>query len=127
MHASVRRYRAVDVEALLRQVQEEFVDRVKTVEGFVGYYVIDGGDGTVTSIIVGQTAATVEASNALAKNGSSSGAPTSSNTLPTSLRARYASAPNGHQSCPRPRPIVRSGASPALVNWSIQFPQRSAG
>jgi hypothetical protein len=49
-------------------VQEEFVNRVKSVEGFVGvYYVIDGGDGTVTSITVGETAEAVEASNVLAK------------------------------------------------------------
>jgi sugar-specific transcriptional regulator TrmB len=34
MHASVRRYRATDAEALIKRVQEEFVERVKTVEGF---------------------------------------------------------------------------------------------
>jgi hypothetical protein len=67
MHASIRRYQAVDVEALLGKVQEEFVQRVKTVAGFVGYYVIDGGDGTVTSVTVGETKEAVEASNALAK------------------------------------------------------------
>jgi len=53
MHASVRRYRATDAEALVKQVQEEFVERLKTIEGFVGYYVIDGGDGTLTSITFG--------------------------------------------------------------------------
>jgi hypothetical protein len=31
------------------------VERVKTVEGFVGYCVIDGRDGTVTSVTVGET------------------------------------------------------------------------
>jgi hypothetical protein len=67
MHASVRRYQAVDVEALLTQVQDEFLERVKTVDGFVGFYVIDGGDGTVTSITVGETAEAVDASNVLAK------------------------------------------------------------
>lgn len=67
MHASVRRYQAVDVEALLTKVQEEFVERVRTVDGFVGCYVIDGDDGSVTSITVGKSAEAVEASNALAK------------------------------------------------------------
>jgi hypothetical protein len=67
MYASVRRYRALDVEALVRKVEEEFVERVKTVEGFVGYYIIDGGDGTLTSITVGETEEAVEASNLLAK------------------------------------------------------------
>jgi hypothetical protein len=67
MHASVRRYQALDVEDLVRKVQEEFVERVKTVEGFVGYYVIDGRDGTVTSVTVGETEDAVKASNLLAK------------------------------------------------------------
>jgi hypothetical protein len=54
--------RALDVEALVKRVQEEFVERVKTIEGFVGYYVIDGGDGTVTSITLAETEEAVEAS-----------------------------------------------------------------
>lgn len=68
MHASVRRYQAVDVDVLLERFQEEFVNRVNTVEGFVGYYVIDGGDGTVTSVTVAETQDAVEASNVLARN-----------------------------------------------------------
>ena len=36
----------MDVDALVKKVQEEFVKRVKTIDGFVDYYVIDGGDGT---------------------------------------------------------------------------------
>jgi len=67
MYASIRRYQALDVEALLRKVEEEFVERLKTVEGFVGYYVIDGGDGTVTSVTVVETEEAVEASTVLAK------------------------------------------------------------
>ena len=55
MHASVRRYRATDVDALVERTRAEFVDRVNTIEGFVGYYMIDGGDGTVTSITVCET------------------------------------------------------------------------
>ena len=68
MYASVRRYRVVDVEALVKSVQEEFVERVRTIEGFVGYYVIDGGDGTVTSITVGETEEAVEASTVQARH-----------------------------------------------------------
>ena len=56
MHASVRRYRTSDIEALERKVEEEFIDRIKEVEGFVGYYVIDGGDGDVASVTVCKTA-----------------------------------------------------------------------
>ena len=56
MHASVRRYRTRDVTALERKVQDEFVDQVKKVDGFVGYYVIDGGNGDVASVTVCETA-----------------------------------------------------------------------
>ena len=45
MHAAVRKYPVSDVDALVKKVEEEFVQQVKTVDGFVGYYVIDGGDG----------------------------------------------------------------------------------
>lgn len=67
MHASVRRYRVMDVEGLLNKVQEEFVDRVKTIQGFIDYYVIDGGDGTVTSITIAETEGAVRASTAEAE------------------------------------------------------------
>jgi sugar-specific transcriptional regulator TrmB len=40
MHASVRIYRALDVEKLLEKVEAEFVDRVKTIDGLIGYYVM---------------------------------------------------------------------------------------
>ena len=56
MHASVRRYRVRDIDALVEKVESEFVDQVKEIDGFVGYYVIDGGDGTAASVTVGETA-----------------------------------------------------------------------
>ncbi len=56
MHASVRRYRVRDIDALVEKVESEFVDQVKGIDGFVGYYVIDGGDGTAASVTVGETA-----------------------------------------------------------------------
>jgi hypothetical protein len=60
MHASVRRYRTSDVDALERKVEDEFIDRIKEVEGFVGYYVIDGRDGDVASVTVCQTATALQ-------------------------------------------------------------------
>jgi len=39
MHASVRRYETLNEEAVqifITRVQEEFVERVETIEGFVG-------------------------------------------------------------------------------------------
>ena len=43
MHAAVRRSRVRDIDALVSKVEDEFADRVKEIDGFVGYYVIDGG------------------------------------------------------------------------------------
>jgi hypothetical protein len=63
MHASVRRYQATDVDALVERMRDEFVDRVTTLEGFLGYYVIDGSDGTVTSITVCETEEAVKRSD----------------------------------------------------------------
>ena len=63
MHAVVRRYRVSDVDLLVRKVEAEFAQEVRQVEGFVGYYVIDGGDGIAASVTVGETEAVVEESN----------------------------------------------------------------
>ena len=66
MHASVRRYRVNDVDALVKKVESEFVEQVKEIDGFVGYYVIDGGDGAVASVTVGESAQAVAESVRLA-------------------------------------------------------------
>lgn len=68
MHAAVRKYQVTDVDALVSKVESEFVGRVKAVDGFVGYYVIDGGGGTVATVTVGETAAAVEASTQIARD-----------------------------------------------------------
>ena len=67
MHALVSRYRVMDVDRLVQGVQEELVERVRTIEGFVGYYMIDGGDGTVISITLGEIEEAVEGSTAVAQ------------------------------------------------------------
>ncbi len=50
------------MDALVDKVESEFVDQVKEIDGFVGYYVIDGGDGTAASVTVGETEQAVEES-----------------------------------------------------------------
>ena len=60
MHAAIRRYRVTDIDALVSKVEDEFVEQVKEIDGFVGYYVIDGGDGTAASVTVGETEDAVE-------------------------------------------------------------------
>jgi hypothetical protein len=68
MHASVRRYRVRDIDALVSKVEEEFVEQVKGIDGFVGYYVIDGDDGTAATVTVGDNAAAVADTVRLAAN-----------------------------------------------------------
>ncbi len=66
MHAAIRRYRVTDIDALVSKVEEEFAPQVKEIDGFVGYYVIDGGDGTAASVTVGETEHAVEESTSRA-------------------------------------------------------------
>ena len=54
MYASVRRYQA-DPEAIaevIRRARDDFVPIVRYIPGFVGYYVIDAGDGVAVSISI---------------------------------------------------------------------------
>jgi hypothetical protein len=60
MHASVRRYRSRDTDALARKVEDEFVEQIKGIDGFVGYYVIDGLGGDVASVTVCETASALQ-------------------------------------------------------------------
>jgi hypothetical protein len=68
VHASVRRYRVRDIDAIVSRVESDFVDQVKQIDGFVGYYVIDGGDGTAASVTVGETADAVAEATRLSGN-----------------------------------------------------------
>jgi hypothetical protein len=56
MHASVRQFRVSDIDTLVSKIEDELVEQVKAIDGFVGYYVIDGGDGAAASVTVGETA-----------------------------------------------------------------------
>jgi glycerate kinase len=64
MYASIRRY-AIDgsAEELARRVREGFAPALRQDRGFIGYYVVDGGDGTVASVSIFQDRAGAEASN----------------------------------------------------------------
>ena len=68
MHSAVRKYRVTDIDELVRRVESDFVEQVKAIDGFVGYYVIDGGDGSAVSVTVGETADAVERSTAAARD-----------------------------------------------------------
>jgi hypothetical protein len=66
MYGVIRKYRTTDIEELSRRVQDEFVPKVREVPGFVAYYVIDGGDGSVASITLCETSSGVEESTSRA-------------------------------------------------------------
>jgi hypothetical protein len=54
MFSSVRRYRigAGTAADAAKKVEDEFVPIISEIDGFGGYYVIDGGDGVLCSISV---------------------------------------------------------------------------
>ena len=62
MYTVIRTYTTSDAAELTRRVQDEFVPILRDLPGFVGYYVVDGGDGKIASITVCQDRAAVDAS-----------------------------------------------------------------
>ena len=77
MYASVRNYEVADVEKFVEKVEVEFVDRLKSIDGLIAYYVINSGDGSVTSITLADTAQAVETSTRAAEAWVVGRAPTS--------------------------------------------------
>jgi hypothetical protein len=52
MHATIRRYEGVDTtrtEELTRKVNESLVPKLRKLDGFVGYYLVEAGDGVFSS------------------------------------------------------------------------------
>ena len=69
MNSSVRKYKLTEAGAgatIAQEVEKEFVDIVKQVDGFGGYYLVDGGDGSLVTITVAENEAAVEESAAKA-------------------------------------------------------------
>lgn len=62
MHASVRKYKVTDAAEVARRAGDEFVPLVREVDGFNGYYIVDGGDGTMFTITVAESQGAVEES-----------------------------------------------------------------
>jgi hypothetical protein len=63
MHATLRYYQVNDIDAINRNVNDEFLDVVREVPGFSGYHLVDLGDGTIVTITIAEDAAGVEASD----------------------------------------------------------------
>ena len=53
MHATIRRYEGVDqsrTDELIKKVDETLVPRLSNLPGFEGYYLIEAGNGVMSSI-----------------------------------------------------------------------------
>jgi hypothetical protein len=53
MHATIRRYEGVDrnrTEELAKKVSEGLAPRLSELPGFVGYYLIEAGNGVISSL-----------------------------------------------------------------------------
>jgi hypothetical protein len=60
MHATVRRYEGVDqsrTEELTKKVNETLLPRLSKLPGFEGYYLIEAGEGVMSSIGLFDTSA----------------------------------------------------------------------
>ncbi len=69
MHATIRRYEGIDqarTDELVKKVNESLLPRLSELPGFGGYYLIEVGDGVVSSISIFDTSAQAEESSRVA-------------------------------------------------------------
>lgn len=70
MFATVRRYEGVDVsrtDELTQKVNDSLMPRLSKLPGFGGYYLIEGGNGIMTSVSLFETAAQADESTSLVR------------------------------------------------------------
>jgi hypothetical protein len=66
MHATIRRYEGVDTartNEVTAKVNETLVADLRKLPGFAGYYLIEAGDGVISSLSLFETAEQAEESN----------------------------------------------------------------
>jgi hypothetical protein len=71
MFATIRRYEAIDqgrISELVKQADETLVPSLSDLPGFSGYYLIEAGDGVMSSISFFDTSAQADESTRLASN-----------------------------------------------------------
>ena len=71
MHATVRRYEGVDqsrTDELTKKVDETLLPRLCKLPGFEGYYLIEAGNGVMSSIGLFDTSAQADESTRVAAN-----------------------------------------------------------
>jgi heme-degrading monooxygenase HmoA len=52
MYTAIRTYTTSDTQEVARRVKAEFVPTIKDLPGFIGYYVVDAGEGKIATITV---------------------------------------------------------------------------
>ena len=71
MHATVRRYEGVDAsrtDELTKKVNETLIPKLSKLEGFDGYFLIEAGNGVMTSVSLFDTSAHADESTRLASS-----------------------------------------------------------
>ena len=68
MYAAIRRYNGFEGAAsqIAARVNEEFLPTIRQLPGFLGYHLVDGGDGTLVSISLFEDRATADESTRVA-------------------------------------------------------------
>lgn len=52
MYTAIRTYTTSDAQEVTRRVKQEFLPVVKDLPGFIGYYLVDAGEGKIATITV---------------------------------------------------------------------------
>ncbi|MGZ4403064.1 MAG: hypothetical protein ACXVRI_09500, partial [Gaiellaceae bacterium] len=71
MHATVRRYEGVDqsrTDELIKKVDETLLPSLSKLPGFEGYYLIEAGNGVMSSIGLFETSTQADESTRVAAN-----------------------------------------------------------
>jgi len=71
LHATIRRYEAIDqtrINDVVEKIEDSLLPRMSDLPGFYGYYVIDAGNGVVSSVGLFDTAEHAEDSSRLASD-----------------------------------------------------------
>jgi hypothetical protein len=71
MHATIRRYDGIDqarTSELTRKIEETLVPKLSKLDGFKGYYLIEAGDGVMSSLGLFESAAQADESTKVASS-----------------------------------------------------------
>ena len=69
MYMVIRRYamQPSQVDEVVRKVDEQYLEKLRLIPGYEGYYVIDSGDGKITSITLSADEDVAKETNRLSK------------------------------------------------------------